>query len=465
MAITAPTAYWKLDESSGNASDATGNGYTLTNTGTATYTTGKINNCVNFGTANTSKYLTISNNLGITSGACSISCWVKLNTEISSGTYGIVEKGNATDHVQYIIAYEYNGGTRRLVFNRQRQNLSNNTVTYNVTLGTANWYHVVLTYDGTTLKGYVDGSSVGTPLATSGTGASGGINRTDIGWTDMYSSGSYGSLLADECGIWNASLTADEVAKIHNAGRGNQYSFTDDLTTALNVYLKLDETSGNASDSSGNSNTLTNVGTVTYSSAKINNGANFTTTPNQNLSVSNALGFLGGGIRTWSCWVKVSSFASTGYILDNVTTSAGTGSANRRFILYSENDSKIHMFANGNEVLTSTLTTGTWYHLIVTQNGTTWELFLNGVSQGTTTIGSLTYSVDKFYIGESYAGGSGGKCSVDEVGIWLRVLSSTERTDLYNSGSGRQYPFTTATPLSLNRYYKMTQSVRRASFW
>jgi hypothetical protein len=31
---------------------------------------------------------------------------------------------------------------------------------------------------------------------------------------------------------------------------------------------------------------------------------------------------------------------------------------------------------------------------------------------------------------------------IDEVGIWSRVLTSTEVTQLYNGGAGLQYPFT-----------------------
>lgn len=203
----------------------------------------------------------------------------------------------------------------------------------------------------------------------------------------------------------------------------------------------LDESSGNAADASGNGNTLTNNGTVTYSTGKINNGAVFDNTSGKNLDFAGNLGFAGGGTRTWMVWVNVSSFATGAYILDNTTTTAGTGSANRRFILYSDTDTKIHMFANGNEVLTGTLSTSTWYHCVVTQNGTTWELFLNGTSQGTTSIGALSYADNSFVIGESYAGGGSGRSTNDIVTIWDRVLSGAEITDLYNSGTGRQYPF------------------------
>jgi hypothetical protein len=33
---------------------------------------------------------------------------------------------------------------------------------------------------------------------------------------------------------------------------------------------------------------------------------------------------------------------------------------------------------------------------------------------------------------------------IDEVGFWKRVLTSAERTELYNSGNGRDYAYITA---------------------
>ena len=230
-------AYYKLDESSGDASDATGNGYTLTNTNTVGYASALINNGADFGTANTNKVLTRASNLGITNGACSISMWVKLRTEIASGTYGFIQKSNATNHVAYIISYEYNGGTRRLAFNRQRQNTSNNYVNYTTTLGTSNWSHIVLTYDGTTLTGYLNGTSVGAPLSTSGGGAGGGDNTIDIGHANEQQNPSYSSFYADEVGIWSRALTSGEVTSLYNSGSGNQYPFSGGSTFSSRISL------------------------------------------------------------------------------------------------------------------------------------------------------------------------------------------------------------------------------------
>jgi hypothetical protein len=147
-------SYWKLDEPSGNAIDSVGTA-TLTNNGTTTFTSALINNGADYGTANTTKYFRSgTNNLGIDGGAITISTWVKMRTEIGSAKQVIALQGSVTSQVNYIIYYDYNAGTRRLTFNRQKQAVTNNETSGNATLGTTQWHHVVLTYDGTNLAGF-----------------------------------------------------------------------------------------------------------------------------------------------------------------------------------------------------------------------------------------------------------------------------------------------------------------------
>jgi hypothetical protein len=55
--------------------------------------------------------------------------------------------------------------------------------------------------------------------------------------------------------------------------------------------------------------------------------------------------------------------------------------------------------------------------------------------------GGLSQSVQDFNLGR-YAGGSSYVDGVlDEVAVWKRVLTSDDRTALYNGGSGLAYPF------------------------
>jgi hypothetical protein len=59
--------------------------------------------------------------------------------------------GNSSTYNEYWIDYDYNSGTRRVRFRRSRQMVDQAVQDYNVALGTNDWHHIVLTYDGTDL--------------------------------------------------------------------------------------------------------------------------------------------------------------------------------------------------------------------------------------------------------------------------------------------------------------------------
>lgn len=222
--ITNLVAYWKLDESSGNAADSVGSN-TLTNNGTASYSTGKINNAWDGGATNTTKWLTSTTNSGTIHQNMSFSFWVKMNTEITSGAQGFftIRTDTSSNFIDWRVSYEYNAGTRRLAFYRSKPGVADQVVYYNITLGTTNWHHVVMTYDTATLLGYVAGSQVAT-LAASGVGTAGASTIT-IGATGA--SNEPASALIDEFGIWTRGLSSGEVTSLYYGGAGNQYPFTD----------------------------------------------------------------------------------------------------------------------------------------------------------------------------------------------------------------------------------------------
>lgn len=212
-------AYWKLDESSGNAADATGNGYTLTNTNTVGYATGLINNGADFGNNNTNKYLrgTLVDPDSYNSGF-SISFWVNWNASPSAddifgwqdSSWSGVWAGfaNATT-----AAFRFGNGVTS----------DGGTSTFTVsTLSTGVWYHFVMVhYAGANIY-YMDGVPLGgrgnaVTLSGSGTGF-------DIGKT--YSATvNYASVKVDEFGIWGRALSQTEVLQLYNGGSGIQYPF------------------------------------------------------------------------------------------------------------------------------------------------------------------------------------------------------------------------------------------------
>lgn len=224
--------YWKQDESSGNPVDSSGNGFTLTNTNTVGFSPALINNGGDFGTGNTNKRFQIANDLGTDGGAISICTWLKMNAEIAAGTQILFLHGGATSHVNDMVSYDYNGGTRQLTLNRQQQNTANNTASGGATLGTSNFNQVCYTYDTVTVKLYLNGNS--TPiasLATSGNGASGTSDKFWIANDNGEWLNTFLSAITDETGVWTRALTTTEISQLYNGGAGLTYPFTSSATT------------------------------------------------------------------------------------------------------------------------------------------------------------------------------------------------------------------------------------------
>jgi len=224
--LTNLVAYYKLDELSGNPVDSSGNGFNLVNNGTTTYTQAMIANGADFGATNTTKSLTITQNLGITGGNITMTCWVKMNTEIGSGEQYFMFQESATNRNGYDITYSYNGGSRQILFRRLRKGVVQGGYNHSITLGTSNYYHLGLTYSSSTITAYVNGVSVGT-ASQSGAGTGGTtFDRFAIGAS--YSDNTISlraSAIIDEVGVWSRALTAAEMLEDFKNGAANQHPF------------------------------------------------------------------------------------------------------------------------------------------------------------------------------------------------------------------------------------------------
>jgi len=217
------------------------------------------------------------------------------------------------------------------------------------------------------------------------------------------------------------------------------------ITTPIS-YWKLNESSGNASDSVG-SNTGTNT-SVTYSAGKMSNGADFNGTtsrlniPTTGLAPTTAVSF--------SCWVKCSSYTTRQSLL---VKSDGVGSSTTAFAFEVGNASgkSTMVISNGSSQVqtnsSASLTTGVWTHLAFTYDGTNQRLYIDGSldTSNTSGIGNVNNITQTTALG--YYGSLAGitlNGSLDEAGFWNVALTASEITDLYNSGNGKSYPFGTA---------------------
>ena len=234
------------------------------------------------------------------------------------------------------------------------------------------------------------------------------------------------------------------------------------LTTSLNAYYKFDESSGNASDSVG-SNTLTNNGTATYSAGKINNGTALARASTQYFSIADTSAFDLSGDFSVSCWLKVATAPTSGQQFVIMGKDANGADNTRSYDLNYANSGgtkrfELAIFPTGYSypsywagAFNYDLGTATWVYVtvvvtIANGNSTKAELYINGTSQGNFTLfdgtgaTSVQNSTSAFQIGyESFQGAFDGM--IDEFGLWSRVLTSTEVTQLYNGGAGLAYPF------------------------
>jgi hypothetical protein len=207
----APSHYYRLDEASGaTAVNATANA-NATLAGVSAYgVAGALTGDTDTGlTLNgTSGVVLVNGAVNLPTGAnapASLELWVKLAA--LPGTVAIVaEIGSNTTGARFWITIDTAG--------HPQAQASVATLT-GAALSTGAWHHLVATYDGTSLRMYVDGALYGGPTAAT--------------WTPSYSTGnaSFGAATSsvnflagsiDECAIYPTALSSARVSAHHTQG-------------------------------------------------------------------------------------------------------------------------------------------------------------------------------------------------------------------------------------------------------
>lgn len=218
--LTNIVAYWKLDESSGNAADATGNGFTLTNNNTVAYNAGIINNGADSGASNTNKWMNNASSLGLntdSSRSMTISFWFNMrsfNTGDTSKLLNISKNGQD----RLLFGVKESSGTIQMTIT----NVGGAGVDVTTTINTGTWYYFTATLSGNSIALYKNGSSIGT--ATMLNGATGSVDSFSL--FREQGDTTYASAHIDEVGVWSRILTGAEITSLYNGGAGFQYPFT-----------------------------------------------------------------------------------------------------------------------------------------------------------------------------------------------------------------------------------------------
>lgn len=227
------------------------------------------------------------------------------------------------------------------------------------------------------------------------------------------------------------------------------------LTNGISGFWKLDEANGARIDSVGNNN-LTDVGSVASTTGRVGNAASFDGT-NRYLSAPDSSSLSTGDIDfTIAAWIYINALPTTSF--QDYVAKWDAASNNREYLLlYYYTAQKFSFVVSRDGINTGTAVMasspkppqiGVWYFIVAWHDSVNNTLNIQ-VNNGTPN--TLSYSSGVFNsnapltIGKRYSGPTAymnGK--IDAVGFWKRVLTSSERTELYNSGNGLEYPFSTS---------------------
>jgi len=229
-----------------------------------------------------------------------------------------------------------------------------------------------------------------------------------------------------------------------------------ELLDGLVSYWKFDETTGTtASDSHGsNDGTLSNS-RIFGTDGKINKGADFTK-GDDDISFGSGVGIGGANARSFGFWFNVNTIGTPllGGWGDTTSNDASfyimldSGMSGYPNVLMLNVNSPTYHLATRFKP-----DEDTWYYVIVSYDGTTIKIYIDGVEQqlyrhdtGATITGQYTLNTNTgaMYLGkrspnvfsERHFDGL-----IDEVAIYDRALSEDEIEALYFNGTGIQYPF------------------------
>jgi hypothetical protein len=215
------SSYWKLDETVGaTATDAMGvvNGtYTSSPTlGVAGVRDG--NTAVSLGT--TSRVTTSALNPYSFAGTTpfSVEIWVKPIAAIATNRH-LISRDDVFNLDSGWALYLTGTGTapaNRAVFKRNDGGGNYDTVTGTTAMTVGSWYHVVGTYDGSTMRLYVQGAQEGGNVSSSRS-----LDSQSVALQVGMANGNYLYLrgTVDEPAVYSAALSATAVSDHYNAGK------------------------------------------------------------------------------------------------------------------------------------------------------------------------------------------------------------------------------------------------------
>jgi hypothetical protein len=192
-----------------------------------------------------------------------------------------------------------------------------------------------------------------------------------------------------------------------------------------------------------------NTGSVNVT-GKIMDGRHMRNTNEDYISYTTALGLTGNPSFSINLWVYSSSTASTlcpG--LDPLIGWGNTSQNNLFGLLLNRNsafncndgtDTRVvvdQYITNGGTGMSGLFSFNNWFMISVVKNASNFMIFINGTNVQNYTMAGSDFKNNTLQIGHRPGiSNQATSINIDEVGIWNRILSSSEISQLYNNGTG-----------------------------
>lgn len=227
-------------------------------------------------------------------------------------------------------------------------------------------------------------------------------------------------------------------------------------TSGCVAYYKLNEAAGATRNDSVGTNNLTDHNTVGSSAGKIANAADFVSASSQYLSHADATAYqMGTGNFSMSLWCKygTTGAADVGLCWYGEYSNPSYGMYLTNGPIAAAPVAKIFDGSSGKTAGGSTRhDDNNWHFCVMTcDRAAGITLYVDNVSEnpfvGALPAGSVNNATGGFNVGAIFVSGAiidflNG--SVDEIGLWNRVLTAGELTTLWNGGAGLTFPVASA---------------------
>ena len=432
-------AHYEMNDnsSSTNVVDSSGSGFT----GTAQqitndlHTSGKISDALTFN--GSSDYISIPNTSALNPNQVSLSTWFYMTT---AQTGGLISKMPDDVSSSYRILAESNGA-----YVASSIKTSNGSYTIGGAgksdIVTGQWYHAVMTYDGTTEKLYINGTLVDS-ISASGNITSNSKNL-EIGRISDSGPSLYFAGKIDDARVYNYALSASEVGYLYNlaSGRETNGNSCQSVPSEIAHYTMDDNTSSTTViDSDGSHNGTAYANTSTLHAIGIINGAlqlaGGSNTGNQitanipniplgdspesefawiNTSYSGTQGIMNHGSVTAVAYIRGLSLNGYG---GNVDFSSGGGGSSY----------------NCTETGSGDIADGSW-HLVgwTYEGGGVATIYVDGVAYPCVGLSSFDTQSSVFRIGFGVNDGNYFNGSIDDVRVYDYALNLSQVNTLYHS--------------------------------